>query len=263
MTVYADILFLVDASMDFVALWLCARLLHRPVRTFRMCASACFGGVGSVAALVLPAYGLWTLLFGLALSAGMTGIAFGFQRGRLFITAWLTLWGTGALIGGVMTLLMRLGEPVYVSPGTYPAFCAATVGICALCLRLWRCKRDECTARLHIRHGDWQADVTALVDSGNLVVDPVSGTPVVFLTAAAAPDFPVLDIHHLDACPPSLTRAVRVVPTQTIHGERLLTGFLAEEVTVDGIARRAVIVVENSSGYGDCGALCPASLCGL
>ena len=29
MTVYADILFLVDASMDLVALWLCARLIYR------------------------------------------------------------------------------------------------------------------------------------------------------------------------------------------------------------------------------------------
>lgn len=262
MTVYADILFLVDASMDLVALWLCARLLHRSVRTFRMCASACFGGVGSVAALFLPSYGLWTLALGLALSAGMTAIAFGFAHGRSFLTTWIALWGTGALIGGVMTMLMRLGEPVYGAVGSYPFFCAATVGICAFCLRLWRRKRDNRTANLHIRHGDWQTDVTALVDSGSLVTDPVSGTPVVFLTASAAPGFPILDMHRLDGCPPSLARAIRVIPIVTVHGESMAVGFLADEVTVDGVARRAVVVVEHSAGYGDCGALCPASLCG-
>ena len=51
MTVYADILFLVDASMDLVVLWLCARLFHRELTTGRLLGSAAIGGLGSVGLL--------------------------------------------------------------------------------------------------------------------------------------------------------------------------------------------------------------------
>ena len=46
MTVYADILFLVDASMDLVVLWLCARLFHRELTTGRLLGTAVFAGSG-------------------------------------------------------------------------------------------------------------------------------------------------------------------------------------------------------------------------
>ena len=55
---------------------------------------------------------------------------------------------------------------------------------------------------------------------------------------------------------------MRVIPTRTIDGTGCVGGFVAEECTVNGMARRAVIVVERRGEYGDCGALCPASLCG-
>ena len=56
MTVYADILFLVDASMDLVVLWLCARLFHRELTTGRLLGSAAIGGLGSVGLLCVPDY---------------------------------------------------------------------------------------------------------------------------------------------------------------------------------------------------------------
>lgn len=265
MTVYADILFLVDASMDLVVLWLCARLFHRGITTGRLLVSAAVGGLGSVGLLFLPERGWLILCTGLLLSAGMTLVSFGYGTARRFVTMWIAVWGCGALLGGVMTMLMRLGKPVYTAAGggSYPLFYTATIGLCAVCLRLWRRKRTERTARLHIRHGDWQTEVTALVDSGNLVTDPISGIPVIFLSADSAPDFPVTSDWLLGRdCPECFLRSMRVIPTRTIDGTGCVGGFVAEECTVNGMARRAVIVVERRGEYGDCGALCPASLCG-
>lgn len=265
MTVYADILFLVDASMDLVAVWLCARLLHRSVTIPRLLLASAAGGVGSVILLFMPQSAAITFCGGVLISSAMTVLAFGRQKRRLFFILWITLWGCATLLGGLLTMLMRLGQPVYAAAGSasYPLFYGAAFGICTLCMRFWRQKRYVRTAKLHIRHGSWQADVEALVDTGNLVVDPCSGTPVVFLAASSAPDFPISDMLRLEDCPAWFARTIRIIPTKTIHGERSMTGFLAEECIVNGIARRAVVVVERSADYGSCGALCPASLCSI
>lgn len=262
MIVYADILFLVDASMDIASLWLCARLFHRRCTTWRMLAAATVGGLGSVLLLFLPYSGTGIFLFGIFLSAAITGIAFGYKN---FIPVWSAVWGTGTLMGGVMTLLMRLGQPVYVASDftDYSILYAVAVGICCAFIRLWRGKRTTSTARLYIRHGEWHTDVVSLVDSGNLATDPLSGVPVVFVSASCAPDFPLVDSLMSSECPAWLRKTLRIIPLRTLQGEGCVTGFLAEECIVDGKSCRAVVVIERvgAQNYGGYGALCPASLC--
>ena len=53
MDVYADLLFLVNFSMDFLCLYLSIKLLHLPRVRWRMLSAAALGGVYSVVALLL------------------------------------------------------------------------------------------------------------------------------------------------------------------------------------------------------------------
>ena len=64
--VYADLLFLVNFSMDFLGFYLCARLLHRPLSLWRgVLASAL--GVG----VLLAAFPVFVIQGGLVLLAGL------------------------------------------------------------------------------------------------------------------------------------------------------------------------------------------------
>ena len=51
MTVYADVLFLVNFSLDYVSLYLTSRLMSLPTRTWRLCVGAAVGAVYAVCAL--------------------------------------------------------------------------------------------------------------------------------------------------------------------------------------------------------------------
>ena len=53
--VYADLLFLVNFSMDFLCYYLCARLLRRPLSLWRGIAASALGGIYAVAVLFLYA----------------------------------------------------------------------------------------------------------------------------------------------------------------------------------------------------------------
>ena len=52
--IYGDTLFLVNSSMDFLALFLTCRILYRRLRVLPMVFAAVLGGIYGVAALFLP-----------------------------------------------------------------------------------------------------------------------------------------------------------------------------------------------------------------
>ena len=76
-TVYADIVFAVNCVVDFLLLFLAARLCGSPTRFPRLFAAASFGGMYAVA-VFLPGLGWLSEIAGQALSfLLMAGIAYG------------------------------------------------------------------------------------------------------------------------------------------------------------------------------------------
>ena len=73
--VYGDLFFLINFSMDFLCLFLVAKLLSRPLSTLRLSLASALGGVYSVGALFLPE-GLLGIILDLVCCIGICLIAF-------------------------------------------------------------------------------------------------------------------------------------------------------------------------------------------
>ena len=67
--VYADLLFLINFSMDFLCLYFTARFLRRRMRLALITSAAIIGGIYSVASLFLPFAKLEILLCDVAVCA--------------------------------------------------------------------------------------------------------------------------------------------------------------------------------------------------
>ena len=61
-SVYVDLYFMVNLSMDLLCLMITASLMHRKVSRLRVIAAAAIGGAYAVAALLLGFFGIWGLL---------------------------------------------------------------------------------------------------------------------------------------------------------------------------------------------------------
>ena len=112
--VYADILFLINFSMDFLCLYISSKILSIKLSSIRAILSATLGGVYSVLALFLPsAYGL-SFIVDVGVCLLMCLVAWGKARkkGDLFVGA-AFYFAISMALGGVMTaifnLLNRLG----------------------------------------------------------------------------------------------------------------------------------------------------------
>ena len=251
-SVYVDLYFLVNFSMDLLCLMITARLMHRRASRWRVLAASAMGGVYAVAALLLGFSGMGGLISDILAAYLLCLIAFteGKRRALSALRCCPVLFLTSMLIGGVMTalytLLNRLQLPIESLQGDGLSvwlfvLLAAISGVATLrggsFLGLSRkTERVEVSAVLFGK----SVTLTAMVDTGNLLRDPLSDRRVI-----------VVELERLvDFLPPTLAKAcrtghvadwlaipenaglARLIPMQTASGTGMLLGLIPERLTL-------------------------------
>lgn len=266
---YADVLFLINFSMDYLSLYAASRLLALPSGTWRMLAGAVVGGIYGVLSVVFFWQGMIGAVLTFLASCGMVFIAFSCCDGvRGFLRAVFSVWGIGALIGGFMTLFsgMFQGDASYTSGADIPVAVFAVI----LFIRMAAKRGGRGYAEVAFDYGENRYTGRALIDSGNLLTDPLSGLPVVLIRASDARTFAggEVDGKFAGIMPDGigLSPGVRAVPVRGVTDTRILYGFLCHSLRIRKgnriLHRSAVVCVDRQSpkGYGGCGVLLPASL---
>lgn len=235
--VYADLFFLVNFSMDFLCAYLTATLLRRRMIPWRMGLAAALGGVYAVLALVLPLSQPWGMLCDVGVCVGMCAVMF-FARGvplRFFGAACAVYAGVSMAMGGIMTALFNLLNRTGLSAqgalaeqdgmGAWLFALLAAVGAAAGLQggRLLRRSASRRFARLSVTVGTRTVQLQALVDSGNLCRDPISGRPVIFIAPRQAQAL-------IDA---SAARRFRLIPVGTVDGRRMQIAYLPDCITLE------------------------------
>ncbi len=291
MTVYADVLFLVNFSLDYVSLYITGRLMSRPMKALRLVAASALGALYAVAALFFdlpePVYISVTL----AVSGVMCICAFRLRvkadlLGAVVETvgAGVLLFAVGCALGGAMTAIYSLGAGYNDTPSSTGSVgimaavaAAATVAVAAGGRAASRRGGVRCASVTVTAEGR-SVTLDALADSGNLLRDPISGRPALIISADAAS--PLLPPEICEAAvsadvagaagalPPELLRRVRLLPVSNVYGSGLLLGYRPDSVMVgsrDGKMRDreydCIIVVSAArGGFGGFDAVLPAEL---
>ncbi len=252
-TIYADIYFLVNFSMDFLTLFITCKLLHLRLRLARVCFSAAVGALYAV--LTLAFHGQSspiTLLLTVLLPALMSYIAFGFSGFRSFIRAALTFWISSFLLGGAMTALYyfagRLMKKMHISiNGTVHTFYSDiplwlfifAALFCMLFTFVWNRIADKRSrarsAELEIFINNNHIKVLALCDSGNMLTEPLSGRSVVFISTELAESLcETWSLCRELELPKGLfPQRARIIPYKSINGQGLMLGYIPDRALVN------------------------------
>lgn len=112
-------------------------------------------------------------------------------------------------------------------------------------------------ATVDIRHGAHHLTLTALIDSGNLLRDGVTGLSVIIISRRAAQRLVQLPQQG------SLTYPFRLLTVRTVSGTAMMTVFHPDSVYLlkrDGWQRTEALLGVSPEGYDGFQALVPASL---
>lgn len=250
--VWGDLLFLINFSMDFLCLYLAARLLHRRLRPLPSLGAATLGGIYSVAALFIEADRPISLLLDAAVCALMCAIAFA-RRGR----GWRQLMpeiGTylavSVALGGMMTVLFELLNRFKLPRGSGGDNISAWLFLLLAVisgLAAWRGTgflrglRSRSFAEVEISFCGCSLTLHGVTDSGNLLHDPISGRAVIITdTHATLPLLPpgvreaVLSgrLERLEEVAPSCAGRLRLIPGATVAGSRLLVALVPDKMVL-------------------------------
>ena len=256
-TVYADLLFLVNFSMDFLCFYITSAILRKKLNTLRALLASIAGGVYSVTVLfayIVPPFGL--VLDAIALLA-MCAAVFIEKKAKFsrIILSTAVYIGVSVALGGMMTALFNLlntlelplellqvdseGIPVWLF-----ALLAAVSGAATLAGgRFFREKQSEKSAKVEITLDGKTASLYAVCDNGNLVRDPVSGKCVIIGDLSALrrilPDEIIKAVRENDASfiaklSPEHARRVRLIPASSIGGVSMLYAMTADKIEITG-----------------------------
>ena len=248
--IYADTLFAVNFSMDFLALYITGKSLHTAIDPGKLTLSASIGAIFATITAVLPYEGRIAGIIGCLTFIGCAALmCFTAYRCRIakstavFIAVNL---GLGGMISAMCSWLRKSGFEASqtLEPLTLIVFGMIAGAASLLYGRLGRTKERETEVTIKLPDGDKK--LYLLSDSGNLLYEPISGKPVVIARPSA------LGIDELtpENVPESLKMKLRAIPSESIAGKRLIYGFAAG-LTIDRRVIEAVIapVEADFGGY--------------
>jgi stage II sporulation protein GA (sporulation sigma-E factor processing peptidase) len=250
--VYVDLYFLINFSMDLITLLITAALMHRRLNRWRAVIGAAIGGGYAVASLLLSSGGVLTLAADLAAAVVICTVTFWSRGGRLWGLLRLSLVFalTSMILGGVMTALYsalnRLELPFDALQGdglsvwTF-ALLTAVASVATLSGgRLLGFSRKTRAVTLQVTLFGRSVTLRAMVDTGNLLRDPVSGRAVIVCDRARICPLlpPALDAAYrsgdFTACLGSyeLVGRLRPIPARTAGGDAVLFALVPDSLRV-------------------------------
>ncbi len=186
MTVYVDLLFAVNAVINYLLLRGSAAMGGFPARRRRLWLAAAVGGLYAVAA-VLPEWGGLAAMPGQALCAAlMLLLAFGWKRAT--VKQGLFFLALSFAFGGAVLLAVQLLEPDLIFLGGRAYYAVSTpallllaglcYGLAAVVLAGWGTHTGGDVAAMKLTLNGRTAELQALRDTGNTLRDPVTGQGV-------------------------------------------------------------------------------------
>lgn len=250
---YIDVFFLLNLFMDVLLLFLMKLVLKCTATHFRLVMGAVFGAGAASILTILPGIPAGLKLFagyGI-ISIGMIRLSFRQLKLTQACTAAVYLYGFAFLLGGALHFLSAQFSFFRADGIGVLGICAAAVftyGVFSFCYQKRKRKKESSLVSVRLVWKDRESQLTALVDTGNSLYEPISGRAVSILEKEAArllfaekkPElFRAIPFHSigrahgiLEGC--ELTELVITDGYEEIRVEKPMVGLFEGQVSADG-----------------------------
>lgn len=284
-TVYGDLLFMINFSMDFLCFFLTAKLMHRRLSVVRFAVASGVGAFYAVLALFVSVSSAFALVIDLLVCLVMCLVAFAPREVKIGEALLLSAAyaAISMVLGGIMTasfnLLNRadIGLDAVNDDGISAwLFAALALVSCATALiwgRFFRSSSAGRSAKLCIEMNGRSAHVEALCDSGNLLRDPISGRCVIVTDLSAVENLLTPELkdcidagyESLEALSEDMRRRIRLIPSKSAHASGMLIAFMPDSIRVetekgDHTVDALIAPTNADGGFDSYGALLPTEL---
>ena len=250
MIVYIDIILLENLCMNYIILFATAYIMKLKISHIRLVASSGIGAIYSIMLYmqILPIYS--NLIMKIVLSIAMVYIAYMPRNIKNIVKQLIIFYLISFAFGGCAFALLYFIKPeniimkngVYI--GTYPIKIALLGGIVGFVVTYIAFKKDIIYP-LEIKINEKSISMNALLDTGNMLKDPITLMPVIVVEKEMLYDFlPKEILNNLEKIIGGDTKEVteknveymskfRIIPYNSIGRQNgLMLGFKADKVKI-------------------------------
>lgn len=191
MTVYIDVLFVVNLIINYFILLAVSQLMHRRDKRLRIFLGALFGALYAVFMFFPQVRFLYSAILKLLVSMGIVLISYKISGIKNFCAVLMYFYVISMLFGGVIYAVQYFAAPPILSVRngiTYldisPLFLIVSSAGCYVLVSLFsrffhRNTHTRDIYSIRIESEGMAADMKALLDNGNSLTDAISGKPVI------------------------------------------------------------------------------------
>ena len=258
MKIYADMLFAINFSMDFISLFVTATVLKRKIHKKRTLIASVIGGLYGVLEIICSFKPIISAFLAITVSVLMCFVAYYEKNPKRFAGICILYWGVGACLGGFMSLFYSLLNRIladYIKNYSYSEvytgarffiISALAILVSMVLGRLFNKEKNIKSTRIDVVLNKKSFNLTALCDSGNLLTEPISGKAVVLVSSETM-------LGKEIASSPDIRK--RYIPYYGVENEGMLKGVVPEKILINGSEKTAVVAsIENKNfaGYEAC-----------
>lgn len=271
MTVYADVLVVVNLFVNYALLLCSSLILKNRISNLRLLAGAAIGSIYGLV-IFLPEIPIYIELpMRIAVSAAIVLASFGYRNIRRFLRCFFTFFAVTFAFGGIMLVIWVTVAPVGmiynngtvyfdISLSVLAISTVACFAIVSLISRLIARKAPiNSVYTLNVTNGERMISGVALCDTGNSLVESFSGYPVVvgeYDTLLGVMPQSVIDYYeNPSGC--SDASNLRLIVCRTVSDIGVLPSFRpksAEVVSINGRIKTDevyIAVTKNRLGGGE------------
>ena len=277
-TLYADVYFLINFTVDILAIALALRICNIRLRIGRLMIAGAIGGSLAFLDLFLREHIFYetvmVILFSALISYCVCGKISFYRRAKfiaLFYISSFLISGIVTYVYGLMdkylgAVILEIDGSVSRRALVFSLVILLIIGVLRVLIMVFSNTLNEKCVRLYIKMEDKTLELEALIDTGNLVRDPMNMSPVIFLKPmAASAIFPqqVIDLSEIDKLSSGYKKRIRLVPVTRGGETHVMTGVRVDKVAVYNSTGKAeeitaTIVIDKEGGtYGGYEALMP------
>lgn len=257
--IYIDVLIAVNLFINYFLIISTAKFLHLKPTKLRMIFGEILGGIYSLYILLPPTNFFISLIVKFLMAASIIFAAFKFSGIKIFFKALICFYLINFAFSGIMLALWCTLRPsgmainngvVYFSIS--PVILVVSTVITYLILKvinriIGKRSFGKSTCEVKIIGENSEDLLTALIDTGNSLVEPFSGLPVVVVKKESIKNIcpeEILSAEKISRIDGTayLNSKLRMIPFKTISGEGLLPSFKPKSVIINGGAPREAYV---------------------
>ncbi|MBQ7352999.1 MAG: sigma-E processing peptidase SpoIIGA [Clostridia bacterium] len=263
MVVYADVLFAINFSMDFVSIFICGILLHKKMKKLRLFLASVVGGVYGTFIIFMNLNPLLDCFVLILVATFICYIAYYDKKIKRLIISLIIYLLTSCILGGIMNALYSLLNRVltkYMVDQTFESvysgarffiIVSITIMVAMLFSKVLVRKKNVSEVNLEIVYKGEKHNVIALTDSGNMLVEPITGKSVILISERCNLSKKI-DLKS--------EKNLRYIPYSDITIDGILKGIIPEKIIVNDNSVDAIIAPVNKESFGEYDAIVPISL---